>query len=244
MSLIKLVLVVLIIIIIAIIFVLTFLDVLKEQRKNFAVEQDFLKDFNEYVAQELIKEAKAPEVNEASTKELKEAQKLVKETLEQKKEPEEVITELRYVSDRREKDQAQKALKDIKQELEKTLELDVITEDKISFKDKVDSLDKREVEHVSFDTEEKDEKKLDKDPETIISMKEFDDKGEKLYKKNEMSQYELDETIPISIDELYDTMSIPVIDDDFIENLKVEDAALKIRNSKLVNKKNEKKKSL
>ena len=193
-----------ILILFAVVFILFLLTEVKNY-KTKSKENDKKLEESEEIFSNTLPESKKIEIKEIKYEEVDKAK--------EKKKAQEELMNLRL------KMMEEKATKEVEDEIEKNENLsikdislniiplkeeDLKTEEVIKPKEEV-------IEKKYKNIEEKDEERLEQEEmDAIISINELETKGQKMYDSLEKEQLD-EEEIPISIEELYETMELPMV---------------------------------
>ena len=193
-----------ILILFAVVFILFLLTEVKNY-KTKSKENDKKLEESEEIFSNTLPESKKIEIKEIKYEEVDKAK--------EKKKAQEELMNLRL------KMMEEKATKEVEDEIEKNENLsikdislniiplkeeDLKTEEVIKPKEEV-------IEKKYKNIEEKDEERLEQEEmDAIISINELETKGQKMYDSLEKEQLD-EEEIPISIEELYETMELPTL---------------------------------
>lgn len=177
-----------ILILFAVIFILFLLTEVKSYKaSNKGIKKENLEKTDEEVFSNTLPEQKKIEITEIKYEEL--------DKEEEKKKAQEELMNLRL------KMMEEESLKEALKEIEKPVREEVSSPETISIP-----------EVKTYKTiDEKDEEKLEQEEmDAIISINELETKGQKLYDSLEQEKID-EEEIPISIEELYETMELPTL---------------------------------
>ena len=199
-----------ILILFAVVFILFLLTEVKNYKKK-SKENDKKLEESEEIFSNTLPESKKTEIKEIKYEEV--------DKEKEKKKAQEELMNLRL------KIMEEKATKEVEDEIEKNENLsikdispniiplreeDLKTEEVIKPKEEV-------LEKKYKNIEEKDEERLEQEEmDAIISINELETKGQKMYDSLEKEQLD-EEEIPISIEELYETMELPMVNIKSIE---------------------------
>lgn len=199
-----------ILILFAVVFILFLLTEVKNYKKK-SKENDKKLEESEEIFSNTLPESKKIEIKEIKYEEV--------DKEKEKKKAQEELMNLRL------KIMEEKATKEVEDEIEKNENLsikdispniiplreeDLKTEEVIKPKEEV-------LEKKYKNIEEKDEERLEQEEmDAIISINELETKGQKMYDSLEKEQLD-EEEIPISIEELYETMELPMVNIKSIE---------------------------
>ena len=217
-----------ILILFAVVFILYLLTEVKSYKsKNIENKKEKLEEIEEVFSNTL------PEKKKIEIKEIK-YEEIDKEK-EKRKAQEELMNLRLKMMEEKTLEEASKEIKLDKKMPEELVRIpEIHSPEIISIKKETVPVISSEVKEKSYKTiEEKDEEKLEQEEmDAIISITELETKGQKLY--DSLDKEPLDEEeIPISIEELYETMELPTVNVKKIEKIEEEQEKRKVEEKAL-----------